>query len=105
MRITLLMGEEEKTFSVPRVKGRILRTAVALNKKLSKKDTLDEETVDDLVQFVCEVFNNQFSIDDVLDGLPLEGFTFRLQEILIEVISKATSGIKIDENGAPYPKN
>lgn len=93
MQFKLTIDDKEKTFSVPFVKGRMLRRALQLNKTLNMKE-LDEEVIDRMVEFVCEVFNNQFSPDEVWDGLPLEGIFPKLHDVFSEVVERATSGIQ-----------
>ncbi|MDF1510825.1 tail tube protein [Bacillus phage vB_Bacillus_1020A] len=94
MKIELIVDGENKTFAVPFVKGRILRRALKLNKLLEGKTQLDDETIDNLAEFVCEVFENQFTVDELLDGLPLKGMLPKLQGTLVDVITEATSGIE-----------
>jgi hypothetical protein len=100
MQFKLLIDEKEKTFYAPFIKGRILRRALQINNTLNGGD-LGVEALDELVSFVCEVFNNQFTPDDVWDGMELEGMFSKLQEVFIEVVNRATSGIQ----GVSNPKN
>lgn len=92
MQIKLMIGEEEKSFVAHFVKGRILRRAFELNKKFETMDQLEQ--LDSLVAFVCEVFGDQFTPDQVWDGLPLETIFPEVQGIFNEVVEKATSGVK-----------
>lgn len=105
MKFTLFINGEEKTFSVPFVKGRMLRTALKMNKTLGQKTDLDDEILDELVDFVCNVFDNQFTSDQVFDGLPVDGMFIKLQSVLSEVVKKALNGINVEGNGASNPKN
>lgn len=105
MKIELYMNGEQKTFTVPFVKGRMLREALKLNKKLGQKTDLDDETLDELVGFVCNSFDNQFTVDELLDGLPVDGMFMKLQSVLSDVVDKALSGIGGEGNGASNPKN
>ncbi|KAF0822510.1 hypothetical protein V7200_03550 [Cytobacillus firmus] len=105
MQIKLFLNDEEKTFTVPFIKGRMLREALKMNKSLGEKAELDDETLDDLVHFVCGVFNNQFTPDDVFDGLPIDGIFIKLQGVLTDVINKALSGLQGESNGESNPKN
>lgn len=68
MDIKLLIGDQEKTFFVPFVKGRMFRRVIEIYKK-NNLDDLDPETLDVLVDFIVECFNGQFSRDDFYDGI------------------------------------
>lgn len=105
MQFKLILNDEEKTFTVPFIKGRMLREALKMNKSLDGKENLDDETLDELVQFVCGVFNNQFTPDDVFDGVPIDGMFMKLQGVLTGVINRALSGLQGEGNGESNPKN
>jgi hypothetical protein len=96
MQIKLMINEEEKTFLAHFVKGRILRRAFEINKKLKDVDEL--EMLDTLVEFACEVFKDQFSPDDVYDGLELEDLVPVVKGVLDEVVDKATKNIQGGES-------
>lgn len=68
MKIKLMIGEEEKTFTAGRPKGRMVRKAIALGGKLDPK-RITEDTLDELMDFVVEVYDGQFTRDDAYDGL------------------------------------
>jgi len=107
MKFTLIVNGEEKIFTVPFIKGRVLRNALKLNKKLGEKELLDDETLDELIIFICSVFDNQFTLDDVLDGLPAQGMFVALQGVLMDVVTMATEGVPVhsESDGASNPKN
>ncbi|WP_067924881.1 phage tail assembly chaperone G [Alicyclobacillus shizuokensis] len=72
MDIKLLVNGERKTYTVPFVKARMLRRALELAERLQGRDdnsiTLDE--LDMMADFVVELFNGQFTRDDLYEGLP-----------------------------------
>lgn len=96
-----MIENEEKTFSVPFVKGRIFRKALKMNKTLNSGE-LTEALLDELIEFVCEVFNNQFTPEQVEDGLPVDGYMETLRGVFFEVINRATSSLK---GGSDTSKN
>jgi hypothetical protein len=71
MQITLFVNGEEKTFTVPFVKARMLRRALEIIKKYDLND-VDVQTLDVLVSYVVDLFNNQFTVDDIYDGIPAD---------------------------------
>lgn len=99
MQLKLMVDDKEKIYVAHQVKGRMLRRAFELNKKLNEMEELDQ--LDALVAFVCEVFNDQFTPDMVWDGLNLETVFTEVQGIFNQVVDIATSGVK----GGADPKN
>lgn len=89
-----MIEDKEKTYSVPFVKGRLFRKALKMNKVFNQGAEITDSVMDDLVDFVCEVFNNQFTPDDVWDGLPVDGILPNLQGIFFEVIDRGTKSIQ-----------
>lgn len=70
MQITLRIDGQEKTFTNDFVKARVFRNALKMNEKMREEGTeVSVETFDEMIGFVVNVFDNQFSVDDVWDGL------------------------------------
>ena len=79
MQITLLINNKPKAFIQPFVSGRILRKTIELDKifkQMLEESGEDYENYDRLKdldlasEYVAEVFNNQFSPEQYLDGTP-----------------------------------
>lgn len=102
MQFKLNIEDKEKTFSVPFVKGRLFRRALKMNKMFTEGKEITDDVTDQLVDFVCEVFNNQFTPDDVWDGMPVDGILPTLQGVFFDVIDRATSSI---QGGSDASKN
>lgn len=68
MEIKLFIDDKEKTFTVPFIKGRMFRRVIEINKKYDL-NALDEDTLDILVDFVVDCFNEKFSRDQFYDGI------------------------------------
>jgi hypothetical protein len=88
MKITLFINGEEKTFTVPFVKARMFRRALEITKKYDLND-VDVETLDVLVSYVVELFNNQFTIDDIYDGVPAD----KLIPTILDCINKVVGTV------------
>ncbi|MEH7157475.1 phage tail assembly chaperone G [Neobacillus drentensis] len=101
MHFKLMIDDKEKTFSVPFVKGRIFRKALKMNRTLNQGE-LTEEVLNELEEFVCEVFENQFTPEQIEDGLPIDGLMATLRGVFFEVINRATSSI---QGGSDTSKN
>ena len=70
MQIVLRIDGEDKTFKNDFVKARIFRNALKMNEKMREEDNeISVDTFDEMISFVVSVFDNQFSVDDVWDGL------------------------------------
>jgi hypothetical protein len=87
VQITLFLNNEEKTFTVPFVKARMFRRALEITKKYNLND-VDVETLDILVSYVVELFNNQFTIDDFYDGVPADKLVSTILDCINKVIGK-----------------
>lgn len=70
MQITLRVNKEEKTFTNNFIKARVFRNALKMNEKMrGEGNEISVETFDEMIGFVVNVFDNQFTVDDVWDGL------------------------------------
>ena len=68
MEIKLRINNQEKTFVNDFVSARALRQNIELRKTIKFED-LSVSDLDKLMQSVCDIFNKQFTIDDIYDGL------------------------------------
>jgi len=70
--ITLLIDKKETLFRVPFISGRVMRASFPtqeLVKEFADGKKPDTEAVDALAAFVCMAFGDQFTIDQLLDGM------------------------------------
>ena len=72
--IKLLIDGQEQTFKQPFVSGRALRKTIEYDKKLIENNNPEkfdqEKDLDLCASYVAEIFNNQFTPDQFVDGLP-----------------------------------
>jgi len=68
MNITLIKKGEKKTYTQLFVSARFMRKALELRTELNLNN-LSVEDVDTVTNFVVEVFDRQFTSDEVYDGL------------------------------------
>ncbi|VUZ24349.1 Uncharacterised protein [Acetobacterium wieringae] len=90
MKITLMFENEEKTFTAGRPKGRMVRRAIRLAGSL-KPESITEDTLDELIDYVVDVYGKQFTIDDFYDGLYYDEMMDKITET-IEAIANGTAG-------------
>ena len=83
-----------KTYIAPAPKARMVRKAIELTEKTNFKDMKAAE-FDNLVGFVADLFGNQFTIDDVYDGLDAN----KLLPIILDCINKVVGsvGAKVEQ--------
>jgi len=80
MNITL----GEKTYVAKPAKARMFRQAIEINEKIDFSN-LTTEALDELIGFVCTIYGDQFTIDEVYDGLDADK--------LVSTVSKSIGGI------------
>lgn len=68
MNITLVKDGGKKTYSQFFVSARFMRKALELRKEMNLNN-LSLEDVDTAINFTVEVFDKQFTFDDVYDGI------------------------------------
>lgn len=88
----------DKTYTMPKVKSRMVRKTLEFNEKLNFNNLKTIE-LDELVDFIVELYGNQFNIDDVYDGLEANELIPTLVEN-IQAITQKTAD-KLDK----FPKN
>ena len=66
MKIDLIIGGETKTFSSPFISARVLKDTIA---KANSIKEIDETLIDEMVDYIVKVYGNQFTADDLLDGI------------------------------------
>lgn len=64
-----MIDGKQKIFTTPFVSGRSYRKLLEYDKTIDYTN-LTVDNHDELLGFACEVFGNQFTVDDMWDGLP-----------------------------------
>lgn len=65
----------QKEFSTIRMRGRALKRMLEISdvmENASKNNTFTEEHYELMCEFICEMYGNKFTTDDLLDGMDLE---------------------------------
>lgn len=66
LKIDLVIDGESKTFLAPFISARILKNTI---KQFGDSDAkTDEGTIDDMVNYIVDIFGKQFTYDQFLDG-------------------------------------
>lgn len=93
-KITLMMNEEEKTFFAKFSSARNVFKAQTLFKKL--EDNEDEQgALMEVIDFLAkDVYKDQFTTDEFLDGVDSADFQDEIQTQLIGVMTRDVDGMK-----------
>lgn len=87
LRIELNKGKE--IYLCNKVTGYIFRTALKL-KERQEKEKLQTELLDEMAHFVCEVFENQFTISQLYQGLEVNKLLSTFNNVLRWVLLSTT---------------
>lgn len=79
---------EEKTFVARKVKARLVRRATEITKGVDFNN-LTPDSLDRLIDFVCEVYKFKFTRDELYDGLDAD----KLIPTLLDTIQGITDGV------------
>lgn len=86
MQITLRIDEKEKIFTNDFVKARVFRNALKINQRIRENGEITVDLFDELVEFVVIAFSNQFTVDEVWDGLEARGLQPEIMRIFNDVL-------------------
>lgn len=92
MEITLNINGEEKVFTAPFVSARRLKETLALSNKI--QDKIDEKTLDELGEYIVNLYGKQFSLDDLLDGFSADLFFSKAIEDIQTVVGNFGDKVK-----------
>lgn len=98
MNITLKKDGKDKSFSQFFVSARFMRKALELRNEMNLND-LSNEDLDTVVNFVVEVFDKQFTADEVYDGIAYDQLLETIFEGVFMVILQGRKQENIEETG------
>ncbi|WKY46006.1 hypothetical protein Q5O14_07890 [Eubacteriaceae bacterium ES2] len=99
MKITLKLDSGEKEYAMGRPKARVVKKAIKLATKLDPKN-INENTMDEMVNLVVVAFGNQFTSDDMWDGLFYDEVMEVVQDTLKEVVEGTQKRLNQSKNAA-----
>lgn len=97
MNITLNISGEDKTFSVFFIPAKHMRKALQIRNKINLSN-LSIEELDELSNFIVELFDNQFSYEELWDGLSYDEFVKVIIEDIFFYVMTGQKKEEIDEN-------
>lgn len=96
VEIKLLVEDTEKTFVADFISARMLRRTLEISKNVNFNDMSAEE-LDTMVDFIVELFKNQFSRDDVYDGLSSNELIPTITRCITEVVGEVAETTGVNE--------
>ena len=84
MKITLNIDNKKREFTTPFISGRKLRNTFAMSKKIESLKQ-DETMLDEMVSYIVDIFNNQFTIDQFYDGIEANKIISTFTELVEEI--------------------
>ena len=95
IELKLEIDGEIKTFTCTKVKGILLRKTAAVSKVFEKMTKeFNDNTLDELVDYVVEVFGGQFTRDEYYNGTEIEDIVNNVDIVAEQIMERAQSKIK-----------
>ena len=88
IKIQLEVNGKNETFSAAPKKARIVRNAAELLESFGADLKVDE--LDSIAKFISEVFDDQFSTDNVFDGIDSDKLVPKFYEIVNALLGKVS---------------
>ena len=83
----------DKTYVASAVKARMFRKAIEISEKINF-EKMKAKDLDELIDFIVELYGKQFTRDDLYDGLPAEKLTSTLSESINGIVSGVAEKIE-----------
>lgn len=94
MKLELLINGTIKTFSIGFIPGRLYRKTLEMQKRIGKD--VDAETLDAMVEYVVDLFNKQFTMDDFYDGIDARIIIETIVKCINEIVSGSVEAVGAD---------
>ena len=94
MDITLKLDNKDKTFTAGFISARMGRRTIAISRDINF-DNISPEELDKLMDYIVELFGNQFTRDELYDGLASKDLIPTITRCINEVVGavgEATTG-------------
>ena len=89
MEIILKKDKKEKTYTTGFISARMVRRTIEVSRGVDF-DNITPEELDKLIDYIVELFNNQFTRDDVYDGLQSKDLIPTITKCINEVVGEMT---------------
>lgn len=89
MEIILKKDKKDKTYTTDFISARMVRRTIEVSQGVDF-DNISPEELDKLIDYIVELFNNQFTRDDVYDGLQSKDLIPTITKCINEVVGEMT---------------
>ena len=89
MEIILKKDKKEKTYTTGFISARMVRRTIEVSQGVDF-DNITPEELDKLIDYIVELFGNQFTRDDVYDGLQSKELILTITKCINEVVGEMT---------------
>jgi len=89
MEIILKKDKKDKTYTTGFISARMVRRTIEVSQGVDF-DNISPEELDKLIDYIVELFNNQFTRDDVYDGLQSKDLIPTITKCINEVVGEMT---------------
>ncbi len=90
MEIVLKINGKNKTYTAGFISARMVRRTIEVSKEVNFDNILPEE-LDKLMDYIVELFGNQFSRDELYDGLASKDLIPTITKCINEVVGEVSS--------------
>lgn len=95
IEIELEIDGEKKAYSCTKVKGILLRKTAEVGKVFEKMaQSVEPELLDECVNYVVEVFSNQFTKEEFYNGTQLDEMVVIIRNVADTIMEMASSKLK-----------
>lgn len=84
IKIELMIDGEKKTYETVHIPGTIYRKTLKIQEKISKGE-ITPDVLDELIAFVCNVFDNKFTVEEYWSGVSLKNVLSEIVRVINEV--------------------
>lgn len=94
MEIVLKINGKDKTYTAGFISARMVRRTIEVSKEINF-DNITPEELDKLMDYIVELFGNQFTRDELYDGLASKDLIPTITKCINEVVGavgEATTG-------------
>lgn len=92
MKVTIKINGKDKTFTTDFISARMFKKTEELQRRAMNKEDID---LDEIVQYIVEVYGNQFTMDEFYDGVDVSDIFPIFLDTTKAVIDKFQSKIQM----------
>lgn len=96
MKLELVIQKKKKEFTTGFIPGRLYRKTLEMQKRIGID--VDAETLDAMVEYVVDLFNKQFTVDDFYDGIDARKIIGTIISCIDEIVSGSAEAVGVDQD-------